>query len=253
MKITKTWAVVAITLLSAIVAAVYLSYPQFAKIVSIEHQGEMEVGKAAHIIVQSDQPIARAKKRRIIPRIEGNVVSQEFQLITNSDGNTDYDVSFVPKSPSVNQEVAVVLLKDEKEIARSTTPLTVQMPKFYGDEQTFMEMVTAPDNSVYGSHITVWNDLHDTDVFTVTGHAASNVCRVASAALFGLGQHSDNTSDYFFLGAGMGSLDVRGLETSIDELESGLEKEFPEIWEQLSEVAKQTRNPIVYSQNERKL
>ena len=50
---------------------------------------------------------------------------------------------------------------------------------------------------------------------TVTGHAASSVCRVASAALFGLARHSDINSPAFFLGAGVGVIDTSRTEEQL--------------------------------------
>ena len=94
--------------------------------------------------------------------------------------------------------------------------VNVAMPPFFSEEgSNFVEMVEAPDASIYGAHISLWRGSQEVKVgdraytipdkseILVTGHSVSSVCRVASGALFNYALRAGAVNDDFFMGAGL--------------------------------------------------
>jgi hypothetical protein len=80
----------------------------------------------------------------------------------------------------------------------------VAMAAFSGrSNASFLEMMEAPDTSIYGSHITMWSGA---GTQYVSGHAASNICRKISAAVIDFAISHAVINDDFFVGAGFASL-----------------------------------------------
>jgi hypothetical protein len=80
----------------------------------------------------------------------------------------------------------------------------VDMPSFAGNSNgSFLELISAPDSSIYGAHITIWSSI---STMFVSGHAASNICREITAAVISFATSHSLINDDFFVGAGFASL-----------------------------------------------
>ncbi|MHB8766015.1 MAG: hypothetical protein ACYDA8_16995 [Deferrisomatales bacterium] len=108
------------------------------------------------------------------------------------------------------KEPVVVRYGDGRADQRHAVPVAVTMPAFFDEKgQSYLEMVAAPDESVYGAHVTV---RRGEGRWVATGHAASSVCRAVSGALFNVALRQDEYGDGFFLGAGLGVVSARSSE-----------------------------------------
>ncbi|MBN1226797.1 MAG: hypothetical protein JXA79_07380, partial [Deltaproteobacteria bacterium] len=128
------------------------------------------------------------------------------------DNNTIINLKFIPNK--LGKDLKITLhYSDGFHFPTYPLHINVEMPAFFNEEGfNYLEMIKAPDESIYGSHITIWQR---PDRWLVSGHAASNVCRVASSALFTFALYEGDFSADFFLGAGLGSISMKKSQQDI--------------------------------------
>lgn len=200
--------------------------------------GRLVVDDEVELNVCTEHDFARAKE----DGLEASLAAPGLEVISvklkDDEGKATFVFELRAQSPAFQKVARISLMKGEDLVAPVSAGYTVEMPTFFDTgEQSFIEMVSAPEASIYGSHITAWTSVDRSDLMMVTGHAASNVCRVASAALFGLAYHSDIDSDLFFLGAGLGSLNIEGLREEIDTMYEKFSTDYPELVAGIGEIA----------------
>jgi hypothetical protein len=138
---------------------------------------------------------------------------------SQADGTTVVRFEVVPLKVGKNLEATIRYGKENG--ASRSIRFDVAMPSLAGHSNgSFLEMVSAPDSSVYGSHITEWSDL--TDTVYISGHAASNVCRKVSAAVIDYAISHARIDDAFFVGAGFASMpeDPDATSTSLAKIKA---------------------------------
>jgi hypothetical protein len=205
---------------------------------------DLVLDEPATIVLYTGQDFARTQRLGISATLQGipmDIKSVEFGEYQKEDNKRGALVKFtvIPRAAVCKQMLQAFFKRQGKVVDRTSVDVTVPMPYFYrNEEQSFLELVGSPDSSIYGSQITTWNPFDGkAELFTVTGHAATSVCRVASAALFELARQTDTHSAYFALGAGFACIDVTGLEKEIEASKRQLFHDYPEMAAELqSEV-----------------
>ena len=198
----------------------------------------MEVGQDVRldseltVRLHTNQDFERTSRLGVTATVGGFVLGASPSLLENENGKATLVLQMTPHAVVFEEPLRGTFTANGAVAGTCATKVTVPMPQFYATgEQSFLEMVSAPSSSIYGSHITRWNPLGKTELFLVTGHAASSVCRVASAALFGLAYETDIASPYFMLGAGIGCIDTTGLRKEIERQRVQFLIDYPEIAE----------------------
>jgi hypothetical protein len=125
--------------------------------------------------------------------------------------------------PGSEQSITVVFGKGLSE--SHTIDFDVDMPPTAGQRATtFVEMVDGPDESILGTHITLWTNGGGV---LISGHAASDVCRAISSAAFEYAVQIGSFNDDFFLGAGFAAI------PRDRELIDRTRENYEEIWSDL--------------------
>jgi hypothetical protein len=129
------------------------------------------------------------------------VLHKSREILSN--GATRVTFSVVPVKAGRHIEATIRYGRNRN----ATFPVSfdVDMPSLAGRSNgSFLEMVSAPDSSIYGSHITQWESLDG--ALYISGHAVSNVCRKVSAAVIDYAVSHSLINDDFFVGAGFASM-----------------------------------------------
>lgn len=216
-------------------------------IASVEGGGNLAVGKPDRVIVTLNQDAQETKSLNLRFRIQAPD-GLEADSIEEVVGETALRVGFslLPNRPLWEAEAVMVVFHGDIEVARAPFPVTVDAPPYFNaDGQTFSEMIGAPDVDIYGSHITVWDRPGRNDRMLVTGHAASEVCRVASAALMGYASYVDAEAPNFFIGAGLGSFDLRGSEDRMQKETADFFERFSDIGGHLTQLANEGAEKMI--------
>lgn len=129
------------------------------------------------------------------------VISKE----TQTQNDVEFVVVFELVPNGIGQQSLTLKYGSQKRIMSQNISTEVHMPSFFNEKgSTFPEMVEAPDEYIYGAHITAW--IPTANPLIVTGHAASNICRKVSGALFNYAITRSVIDEDFFLVAGFASL-----------------------------------------------
>lgn len=211
-------------------------WPLFSLTAEVRVDDVLTLDQPARVVVQTNQDYERTRRLGVSAALGGFALQGEPGELFEEGGKASFRFTFVPRAVVHQEPLTAAFTRQNAVAARAGAPVTVAMPIFYrvnGD--SFLEMVSAPGSSVYGSHITLWNDLgSDSELFVVTGHAASSVCRVASAALFGLGFEGDVDSPHRMLGAGVACLDLAGFQQQVMAARDRLLEDYPEMAAELT-------------------
>ena len=209
----------------------------------LELKPPLKLDDPAIVVLRTNQDYERTRRLGVGAALDGLAMDVQSLGLENDGGHAVFRFKMTPRAVVHRRELLGTFSLRGHKVEQTKTETTVLMPLFYQDqEQSFLEMVSAPDASIYGSHITLWNELSDeSELFLVTGHAASSVCRMASAALFGLGAETDVSSPYFVIGAGIGCIDVTGLKQEIESEKKAFLGNYPQIAEQLAATEKEAQ------------
>ncbi len=201
---------------------------------------EVVYGVPADFTIHTNQPFEKATRLGVTARLECDDVEITPGQPVNEGGLAVYPFHLKSSAPLAAQNLKAIVNWSGQTLGTKEIKISCAMPPFGGDqESSFLEMVETPGASIYGSHITVWGDGYRmldpaSELFMVTGHAASSVCREASTVLFGLATSSNPDSPYFMLGAGVGCIDVTGLKSEIARQKNAFVEVYGDLWKTLN-------------------
>ncbi len=181
----------------------------------------LELGKEAVFEIVINPILNNSESLNVLLKSEELAVTKTERSI-NAEGNLV--LKFFVTSTSVGENLKAIIQVGISHwgISRwqkKDFTFTSEMPSFFAKGGApFIEIMKSPDESVYGSHITYWQILNSP---IITGHAASNICREVSGAIFNYAYNSSIIDDNFFVGAGLASLptDEKKEEQLINQLE----------------------------------
>ena len=206
---------------------------------SLAGSDQLAIGTPGQVTMTLNQDAEETKRLGLQLRIENKDWMEASDL--EEVGGTDSPrlrFALLPHRPVWRRQGHVVAYHGDIEVVRAPFAVTADAPAYYhADGQAFSEMIGAPDVDIYGSHITVWDRPGSNDRLLVTGHAASDVCRVASAALMGYASHVPTDAPTFFIGAGLGSFDLRGTKDKLRTETAAFLEAFPGIGKELEKLA----------------
>ncbi len=196
----------------------------------------------ATITIVTNQPTEQTRRETVELAIQSKSVEVLEWKLADVNGNAVFLATVIPKSLGLIEDLVVTINHQDAVYPVALPAIQVEPPGFYSRETpTFAGLIGAPDLSIYGAHITQWQP-PTSELLMVTGHAATNVCRVASAVLFELARHSDIDSDHFVLGAGVASLDLSELQNDVIVRRESLAKDYPEIWRKIEALVDEERS-----------
>gem|GEM_PF-6124952 len=155
------------------------------------------------LIVTLNRPSLNTKPLNVFLETDESWTVLSKQIQEGSDGK--YEVIFDLRPEGIGSQSITLRYGTVDRSKEEKIDVLVEMPGFFRDEgSSYTEMVEAPDEYIYGAHITTWpaKDMP----FMVTGHAASNVCKKVSGALYNFALTRSAIDDDFILVAGFASL-----------------------------------------------
>ena len=174
-------------------------------IVAVSPDGPMELtlGETSNLLVKVRHFETTADRVSLFIEDPNGTIEVVGSQADEPDENT-LVVQFTLRGKNVADKTDLIINYGADSLQQSRYEVSIAVPRFFPEDgSTFVEMIDAPDDSIYGSHITVWQT---PALQLVTGHAASNICKTISGALFNYAVSASVIDDDFMLGAGIASL-----------------------------------------------
>ncbi len=208
----------------------HVRWPVGEFLAEVREPDSWKLGETVELLIHTNQEYERTQRLEINLSVEEQGLDVVSSTLFRNGENASFRIELIARRPMLERTLAWQLQRGRRVMRTGQLTATVEPPVLGSDQPaTFAEMIQAPDHSIHGSHITVWNAPGAGELLTVTGHAASSVCRTASSAMFGLARHGNIESPAFFLGAGMGVIDTSGLEKGIAEDIKAFEIKYPAL------------------------